>query len=200
MNIYDGRPVQIIDIKEEYFEFLFQRTKTKILYNLIRLYIDTETFAMLKSEYFLVAKLPPDKLEGAIFHFKQDTVGNYSVKLYENLQDKYYLKYAGYFGRVHDQPDASGAGKTLYFNDTELLINKTITDKKDFDRIKHRDLLEKDTPLWDMKYLYDPAFWKNYNILIDKPLDPTIVKDLEQDVNLDNQFIDGGNRNSKMTK
>ena len=68
-------------------------------------------------------------------------------------------------------------GKTLYFNETELLINKVITDKKDFDRIKHRDLLEKETPLWDMKYVYDPSFWKNYNILIDKPLDPTVQKD-----------------------
>lgn len=200
MTIYDGKPIQIVDIKEEYFEFMFQRKKTNILYSLIRLYIDTESYVVLKSEYFNVAKFPPEMLEGVKFHFKQDTIGIYSVKMYENIQDKYYLKYAGYFGRVHDQPDISGAGKTLYSNETELLINKVITSRKDFDRIKHRDLLEKDTPLWDMKYVYDPVFWKNYNILIDKPLDPSIVKDLEQETHLEEQFNDGGSKNSKLTK
>jgi hypothetical protein len=119
--------------------------------------------------------------------------------MYENIQDKYYLKYASYFGRIHDQPDKNDRA-ILHFNETELLINKVITDKKDFDRIKHRDLVKKETPLWDMKYVYDPSFWKNYNILTDKPLDPTVIKDLEHDVTIDNQFIDGGERNSKMTK
>lgn len=200
MTIYDGKPVQIIDIKEEYFEFMFERKKTNNLYNLIRLYLDTETCALLKSEYFLITKFPPEKLDGIKFHFKQDTIGNYSVIMYENIQDKYYLKYAEYFGRMHDQPDVGEAGKTLYFNETELLINKVITDKKDFDRIRHRDLLEKETPLWDMKYVYDPSFWKNYNILIDKPLDPTVQKDLEKEVPLYDQFIDAGVKNSTTTK
>lgn len=199
MTIYDSKPVQIVDIKEEYFEFLFQRIKSNNAYSLIRLYIDTETYAILKSEYFNVVKLPLEKLDGIKFHFKQDTIGNYSVKMYENIQDKYYLKYASYFGRIHDQPDKNDRA-ILHFNETELLINRVITDKKEFDRIKHRDLVKKETPLWDMKYVYDPSFWKNYNILTDKPLDPTVIKDLEQDVNLDNQFIDGGERNSKMTK
>jgi hypothetical protein len=199
MTIYDGKPVQIIDIKEEYYEFMFQRKKSNNLYSLIRLYIDTETCAMLKSEYYTITKIPPEKLEGVKFYFKQDTIGTYSVKMYENIQDKYYLKYAEYFGRMHDQPDI-GDDKTLYFNETELLINKVITSKKDFDRIKHRDLLEKETPLWDMKYVYDPSFWKNYNILIDKPLDPTVQKDLEKEVPLYDQFIDAGVKNSTTPK
>ena len=199
MTVYDGKPVQIVDIKEEYYEFMFERKKTNSIYNLIRLYLDTETCALLKSEYFLITKFPPEKLDGIKFHFKQDTIGNYSVKMYENIQDKYYLKYAGNFGRIHDQPDKADKN-ILYFNETELLINKAITDKKDFDRIKHRDLLEKETPLWDMKYVYDPSFWKNYNILIDKPLDLTVQKDLEKEVPLNDQFIDAGVKNSTNSK
>lgn len=200
MTIYDNKPVQIVDIKEEYFEFMFQRIKTNNAYSLIRLYINTETYAILKSEYFNILNIPPEKLDGIKFHFRQDTIGNYSVKMYENIQDKYYLKYAGYFGRIHDQPDKGEMGKTLYFNETELMINKVITDKKDFDRIKHRDLLEKETPLWDMKYVYDPSFWKNYNILIDKPLDSKVQKDLEKEVPLYDQFIDAGVKNSTTPK
>mgnify|MGYP001806995490 CR=1 FL=1 len=51
-----------------------------------------------------------------------------------------------------------------------------------------------------MKYVYDPSFWKNYNILIDKPLDPTVQKDLEKEVPLYDQFIDAGVKNSTNPK
>lgn len=194
-TMYDGKPVVIIDFKEEYFKFMFQKWPSKYVYSRIRLYIDTESYAMLKTEFYAIDKNP--KENDFKLYFKQDTIGTFAVKQYEKLDGQYYLKYAGYFGRIHDQPDVNEAGKSLYFNETELLINRLITSRKEFDRIKHRDLLEKDVPLWDMKYVYDPSFWKNYNILIDKPLDPTVLKDLEQEVPLYDQFIDAGAKNSK---
>ena len=201
MTIYDGKPVQIIDIKEEFVKYLLMKTPAKNLYNLIKLYVDTENYAMLKTESYLIMNFSKLELDKDFkMYMKQDTIGNFAVKQYEKIGAQYYLKYAGYFGRIHDQPDKSEMGKTLYFNETELLINKVITDKKDFDRIKHRDLLEKETPLWDMKYVYDPSFWKNYNILIDKPLDPTVQKDLEKEVPLYDQFIDAGVKNSTTPK
>ncbi len=200
-TMFDNKPVVIIDLKEEFFKFLFQKMPSKNLYRQIRLYIDTESYAMLKTEYYLVEK-PSKELqsEGYKLYFKQDTIATFAVKQYERMEGKYYLKYAGYTGRIHDQPDVNETGKTLYFNETELLINKLIINKKEFDRIKHRDLLEKEVPLWDMKYVYDPSFWKNYNILIDKPLDSKVQKDLEKEIPLDNQFIDAGMKNSKNQK
>jgi hypothetical protein len=181
---------------------MFMRAKCIYAYSLIRLYIDTENFAMLKTERYIIDKHPADFIPADLRMklMKQDSIMAFAIKQYEKIDENYYLKYASLRGRIHDQPDKNEAGKTLYFNETELLINKVITNKKEFDRIKHRDLLKKETPLWDMKYVYDPSFWKNYNILIDKPLDPTVLKDLERDVSLDNQFIDGGERNSKMIK
>ena len=191
--MFEGKPVVIIDIKEEYIKYMFQKVPTSNGYNLIRLYIDTDSFAMLKSEFFTVMKLPSN----VKLHVKQDTIVVSAVKQYEKIENKYYLKYAGYFGRIHDQPDAVEMGETLYFNETELLINKVLTERREFDRIRHRDLLEKDVPLWDMKYIYNSLFWKNYNILIDKPLDANILKDLGQRIPLDNQFYDAGEKNSK---
>ena len=200
-TMFDGKPVVIIDIKEEFVKYLFMKTSARNMYSLIKLYVDTENYAMLKTEKYTIAKLLKEKLPKDFkMYFKNDTIGTLAVKQYEEIEGQYYLKYAGYFGRIHDQPDKSEMGKTLYFNETELLINKVITDKKDFDRIKHRDLLEKETPLWDMKYVYDPSFWKNYNILIDKPLDPTVQKDLEKEVPLYDQFIDAGVKNSTTPK
>jgi len=195
--MFDGKPVVIIDIKEEFVKYLIMKTPAKNLYDLIKLYIDTENYAMLKTEKYTIAKLPKEQLPKDFkMYFKNDSIGTFAVKQYEKIDGQYYLKYAGYFGRVHDQPDVAEMGKTLYFNESELLINKLITNRKEFDRIKHRDLLEKDVPLWDMKYVYDPSFWKNYNILIDKPLNPMVQKDLEKEVPLYDQFIDAGVKNS----
>ena len=201
-TMFNGKPVIIIDIKEEYAEYLVLRTKAKNVYNLIRLYIEAENYAILKSEAFSIQHFRKESFENqqVPFHFKQDTIATLAVKQYEQIDGQYYLKYASNLGRIHDQPDASEMGKTLYFNETEFLVNKIITNKKEFDRIRLRNSLKKDLPLWDMEYTYNPTFWKNYNILIDKPVDPTVIKDLEQDAALDNQFIDGGERNSKLTK
>ena len=200
MTIYDGKPVQIIDIKEEYVAYLMLRAKSIYAHNLIRLYIDTESFALLKSEFYWIDNHPKEMLGNLKNALLNDSISGFVIKQYEKIDENYYLKYASLRGRVHDQPDVGEIDKTLYHNETELLINKVITNKKDFDRIKHRDLLEKETPLWDMKYVYDPSFWKNYNILIDKPLDPTVQKDLEKEVPLYDQFIDAGVKNSKLTK
>ncbi len=200
MTIYDGKPVQIIDIKEEYVEYMLLRAKCIFAHNLIRLYIDTEHYALLKTEFYNINTLPKEMPSGLKNALVNDSIMVFAIKQYEKIDENYYLKYASLRGRIHDQPDKNEMGKTLYFNETELLINKVITDKKDFDRIKHRDLLEKETPLWDMKYVYDPSFWKNYNILIDKPLDPTVQKDLEKEVPLYDQFIDAGVKNSTNPK
>jgi len=199
-TMFDGKTVVIIDIKEEYVKSLFQKLPAKNLYQLIKLYIDSENYAMLKTETYLIFKWPKT-LENEDFkmHLKQDTIAAFAVKQYEKLEGQYYLKYAGYFGRIHDQPD-EGDKEHLFWNETELLINRILTNRKEFDRIKHRDLLEKDVPLWDMKYVYDPSFWKNYNILIDKPLDPSVQKDLEKEVPLYNQFMDAGVKNSNKPK
>jgi len=198
MTMYDGNPIQIIDIKEEYVEYMFMRTKSIYAHNLIRLYIDTENYALLKSEFYYIDKHSKEMFSSDMKYFlKNDSVATYVIKQYEKIDENYYLKYASFYGKIHDQPEQNEMGKTLYFNESELLINKVVTNKKDFDRIKHRDLLKKDTPLWDMKYVYDPSFWKNYNILIDKPLDTAVQKDLEEEVPLHDQFIDAGVKNSK---
>ena len=200
-TIFDNKPVVIIDFKEEFFKFMFQKLPSKNLYHLIRLYINTENYAMLKTEYYLIEKHSKElQSEGYKIYFKQDSIATFAVKQYEKVEGQYYLKYAGYSGRIHDQADVSETGKSLYSNETELLINRLITNRKEFDRIKHRDLLEKDVPLWDMKYVYDPSFWKNYNILLDKPLDTAVQKDLEHEIPLDNQFIDAGSKNAQTPK
>ena len=200
-SMFDGKPVVIVDIKEEIVGSMTRNAKAVYAYDLCRLFIDVETYTMLKTEFYWIDKHPKEMFSKNFkIYLKQDSIVSYAIKQYENIDGQYYLKYADYLGRVHDQPDTGEFKKMLYFNETELLINKVITNKKEFDQIKHKDLLKRNAPLWEMKYVYNPSFWENYNILIDKPLNPGVQKDLEKDVPLNNQFKDAGVKNSKDRK
>ena len=48
--------------------------------------------------------------------------------------------------------------------------------------------MKKNTTLWDMDYEYHPAFWENYNLLLDHPLNTKYKKDLEFEKPLEEQF------------
>jgi len=72
-----------------------------------------------------------------------------------------------------------------------------ILERKSIERIRRRNEMKRDIPLWDAQYTYNPEFWENYTILLDKPLDTSVIKDLERDESLKNQFKDGGLKNSK---
>jgi len=84
-----------------------------------------------------------------------------------------------------------------YNHNLTILVNNVIVDRKSIDRIRNRNEMKIDIPLWNIEYKYNPEFWKTYNIFLDKPLDTTVRKDLELEIPLENQFIDGGLKNSK---
>ncbi|MHB9141751.1 MAG: carboxypeptidase-like regulatory domain-containing protein [Paludibacter sp.] len=197
-TMFDGKSVSIIDIKEEYVQSFLGKIKTSNAYHLIRLFIEEKNYAIIRSETYIILKMNGlKKVEKPALRFKQDSIASMSVKQYEQINQQYYLKYASFLGRIHDQPDISQQNNTLYLNATELLINKIVISRKEFDRIRHRNALKKDIPLWNRQYVYDPSFWRNYNILIDKPLNSNVLKDLGREVPLDNQFYDAGEKNSK---
>ncbi len=199
-TMYGDKPIKIIDIKQEYLKFFYKKKPSNDrIYRLIRLYIDIENYAIIKSEYFLVANAVTDLKGEDKWYLFQDTVMTRAVKQYGEKNGKYYLNYASYIGKVYDQP-LSGTKRHLYINGVELLINDLVINKKEFDRIKRRNLLKKDISLWDMEYTYHPEFWENYNIILDKPLDQKIKVDLEHDISLEDQFEETGSVKSKKSE
>ncbi len=188
-STYEGEPIVVINIKEDYRDLFGVKYSTQKLYDLIKIYVNIKSYAIVKSEYFKINKVKPP----AEVYLKQDTIHRHSIKQYINIKNHYYLRYAGYYGKIHDQPSKESS-QNIYLNETQLLINNIISDKKEFDRIKRRNLLRKDISLWDMEYTYHPEFWENYNIIIDKPLDKKVKLDLEHDVLLKKQFEETGSK------
>ena len=119
------------------------------------------------------------------------------IKMQE-FNGKYYLKLIDFDGYLTD--DFFKVGKDdSYRHKTSVLVNDVIIDRKSIERIRLRNAMKTDLPLWNVEYNYNPEFWETYNILLDEPIDPSIKKNLEHEVPLDNQFNDGGLKNSKKT-
>jgi hypothetical protein len=132
-------------------------------------------------------------------HFAAKDSLSYLYKSELKMQEfggKYYPKLLEYDGIV---PDEYGKLDETHFykHKAYILVNNIVLDRKSIERIRRRNAMKTDLPLWNMEYKYNPEFWNTYNILLDKPIDPSVKKDLEQEVPLDNQFIDGGIINAK---
>lgn len=91
--------------------------------------------------------------------------------------------------KVNEEADAGISISTLVFTEH-------YTNKRDFDRVKRRQMMKKDLDLYNQDFEYNPVFWKNYNVLLKEPLAPEVVRDLEKERELEKQF----SNNSKKTK
>jgi hypothetical protein len=116
---------------------------------------------------------------------------------YQKIDGKYYLKYQHFRDMgdgtplTVDNPEASydeQVIKEIQWADVFLLVTNVITERRDFDKIKYREVLARDENSYKKKYPYDPVFWKNYNILNEKPLRSKHMSDLEAEKKLEQQF------------
>ena len=114
----------------------------------------------------------------------------------QEFNGKYYLKLLDFDSVIPDECSKID-NDHIYLHKAFILVNNIVLDRKTIERIRHRNAMKTDLPLWNVEYQYNPEFWNTYNILLDKPIDPSVKKDLEQEVPIDRQFNDGGITNSK---
>lgn len=116
---------------------------------------------------------------------------------YQKINGKYYLKY--YKGRtvpngkfaIYENPDAPDKEKIVkerQWAEATLLVTKVTTNRKQFDKIKYREKLDKDENSYKLNYPYNAAFWNNYQILKEKPVEESFIKQLEWEKSMDIQF------------
>lgn len=80
-------------------------------------------------------------------------------------------------------------GKLGVFYDEKLFItNEIISEKNKPSAFKRKERQKKDIDLYSEDWTYNEAFWENYNVVNENPLDPNIEKDLNRGTVLDKQF------------
>lgn len=115
---------------------------------------------------------------------------------YSKINGRYYptffeIKEPDLEGTTFHINEESGE-KEWQYNQFTFMVNRVVTRKKEFDRIKKREALEDDKDLYALDQTYDSAFWAKYNILLLDPLIKSAQDDLEKEKTLNNQFEKNG--------
>ncbi len=163
------------------------------------IYINSEDWAILKVEQWMKGlKGKASTLNGE--YFEHSEMG------YQKINGKYYLKYKqslnapnGKFW-VYENPDAPDKHKKIKYMqwaETTLLITKVISDKKEMDKVRYREMLAHDEDSYKTTYPYHPEFWKNYTILKQKPMEEKFVKEMEWEKSLDIQFEENSSNHAE---
>lgn len=181
VSFFDNALVYVIEFKQESWEFLFKKYYTTHTYRKYRYYVSEKDFAILKAEDITISYNP--QMIGVI----NDSVASHDFIQYKRFDDKYYPAYVYFYGMIPDMVSKID-DKNFYGHEAELMVNDIATRRKDYDRIKTRNLMSKSKTLWDLEYVYNPTFWENYNLLLDHPLNLQYKTDLEFEKRLEEQF------------
>jgi hypothetical protein len=182
LSFFDDALVYIIDFKQISWDFMFKNYKTSHTYHIYRYYINAVDFAIIKIELTWITHNTEMKVGN-----KNDSIMTLKFIQYKKFDEKYYPSYVYYFGRIPDMV-AKNDTNNMYLDETELMVNEIATRRKDYDRIKNKNQISKNKVLWNIDYEYNPAFWENYNMLLDHPINQQYKKDLESEKQLEEQF------------
>ncbi|MBL7965619.1 MAG: carboxypeptidase-like regulatory domain-containing protein [Prolixibacteraceae bacterium] len=182
VDSFDGELVYIMDFKQTSWKFMHKKYYNSHTYKLKRYYINSKDFAILKAENISVSHNSEYKP-----FLRNDSIQSHWFIQYRKFDDKYYPSYVYLLGGIPDMVSKFDE-EHFYNHEAEMMVNEIAVRRKDYDRIKSRNLTKKDKTLWDMDYEYNPTFWKNYNILLDYPLNQQFKKDLEFEKPLEEQF------------
>lgn len=181
--------------EEDSFYKLFKRAKTSYFNGrrvfvvsqrqpnfFLRLYVDVQNYAIIRLEY-------ERYYENAIIRKKRNNVSKYiydkKIIDYKAYKGKMYVNYMNLESKINWYDEKTDSLKFETELHQELLINKVYTDPKE--RIASTKKMRR----YGLQYQdeqYNRAFWENYNVIKETPLDKKIVADLEQLGALDDQF------------
>ena len=146
------------------------------------LYINIDDYAIIKIEKY--TKSTNDFLKMILG--KNKTYLDKTVRIYKKYKGKYYLNFLYVYGIFYEGEEVTKTKKPQ--KEAYITINRIITKKRDYERIRLKNMEKRDVRLYEQEFKYDPQFWKNYNILIANPIATKTKKELEKEKQLETQF------------
>ncbi|WP_321279643.1 carboxypeptidase-like regulatory domain-containing protein [Marinifilum fragile] len=131
-----------------------------------------------------------NKSDYAILQFDHELKNIQKQSYYfTKIDDKYFPSFFKSENIQSVLKDSKGLGMTI--SSLSFVNHNPI--RKNFKRLRSKHVAIKDLELYDLKIEYDENFWSNYNILLDEPIDPKIISDLEQNKSIKTQFKENSN-------
>ncbi|TRX62010.1 carboxypeptidase-like regulatory domain-containing protein [Carboxylicivirga sp. M1479] len=165
------------------------------------IYIDAEDYGIHQLQYFDKAKERDD-----IPHQKEirKLFNRNSIISFQKINHKYYLKYtkALVFPQakmlIYENPDAEEKDRRIkshQWAEQLLVITNIITDRKQRERIRLKEQLDKHENSFEQNYPYNPEFWENYSMIKQRPLPEKAIEDLQWEKSLELQFEENSTAN-----
>jgi hypothetical protein len=165
---YNGHEVFVVQLTGEYF---------------LKLFIDKTNYAIIRLEFENAAESVVGKRKGLIGKF----MNLRKVIEFKELQGKMYLNFITMDSRINWYDYRSGEFRFESELQQQLLINQIQTNTSErigtVEKMRGYGLQFQDQG-------YNKAFWDNYNVIKESPLDKKIREDLEKEMPLEAQFQD----------
>ena len=131
------------------------------------------------------------------FNYQGDLNGRIVVN-YQKIKGKYYPSFIEWLQLGnYRKSNIEGKSRTIGYNTCTLMVTAIETNKKEMTRLKKRQVVNRENPLGAMSKEYDPKFWAGYNTLLLTPLEEKLIKDLEFESSLEEQFSENSNGNKR---
>lgn len=87
-----------------------------------------------------------------------------------------------------DKTKAKGKAEGHFYHEFLFMTNEIVTEKDKIKLFRKKERQRKDQDLYSTKWKYNNEFWKSYNAIVERPLEPSVQKDIEREIPLDEQF------------
>lgn len=171
---YDGQWVYVIGYNYQYIK---QHKRPVEFNNTGKIYVNTEDYAILKIEEHQAAKR-----EDIFILYTYDL--NWEVN-YTMINGKYHLTYAKESGYNKDYY-SNNEGQLLYTKDHLFHVEIMINGINDVQPEAFKGVEPSKKQLDKMNY--HPEFWRTFPVLKDSPLNEQIIRDLEKQQSLEEQY------------
>lgn len=96
-------------------------------------------------------------------------------------------------GTKFDKAKEKGKIEGQFYTESFFVTNEIITESTKAKAFKRKERQKDNIDLYSTHWKYNENFWKNYNTLAERPLEPNIKKDIERESKLDEQFKKNSN-------
>ncbi len=178
------------------------------------LYINASDFALIETNTKIFVnkeiyqdnpKISQNQRDRIIAAISKRTIDGYlffeTINKYKKHGSKYFLQYISYKGTgTNSSPIILNVKETInskwekgkFYQMNQFVITEIITDKDKINKISKSAHIDKKDDLYDLDMPYHIDFWKNAGFIPLSPISQKMLRDLEKEKSLEQQFIDNG--------
>ncbi len=147
-----------------------------------RLYINTSDYAILKEDIQMTTTEKVQKI------LQRKSSKRFRKRmLYRKIGDTYYPYLIEYIDVLKDQA-FNFSSSERYYRHSFIMFNEIITKRRNFDRVRWRDVEKENDLLYKKEFTYNEEFWKNFNVLYTQEEVNKAKHILSKDKDIEQQF------------